>query len=68
MSGEHVEGPEARKRFDAEVKTLLGVPHDEIVRREKEYQAHALQNPRKRGPKPKGVAKGSTSDHAASEG
>ena len=29
---------------------LLGVPHAEIERRQKEYQE--LQNPKRRGPKP----------------
>lgn len=50
---EMYEGPEAFKRFDATVKTLLSVSHDELMRREQEYKKQAALNPRKRGPKPK---------------
>jgi hypothetical protein len=40
---EYVEGPEAAGRFDALVRRVLSVPHQEIMRR----------NPHRRGPKPK---------------
>ena len=48
---EMIEGPEATKRFDALVRKVLSVSHDELVRREKEYQRQAKQNPNRRGPK-----------------
>jgi hypothetical protein len=42
--------------FDAFTKLVdrvLAVPHTEILRREKEYQKQAAQNPKRRGPKRK---------------
>jgi len=39
--------------FTKLVDRVLSVPHSEIVRREKEYQKQAAQNPRRRGPKRK---------------
>jgi len=47
------EGPEVAKRFDALVRKVLAVPHDENVRREAEYKRHSALNPNRRGPKPK---------------
>jgi hypothetical protein len=47
------EGSEAFQRFDALVRQVLSVPHDEIMRREAEYKRQSALNPRKRGPKPK---------------
>lgn len=50
---EPLEGPEALKAFDALVRKVLSVPHDEIMRREAEYKRQSALNPHKRGPKPK---------------
>jgi hypothetical protein len=47
------EGPEVAKRFDALVRKVLSVPHDEIMRREAEYKRQSAKNPNRRGPKPK---------------
>lgn len=57
-SSEPIEGPEATKRFDALVRKLLSVPHEEIVRREAEYKRQSAMNPNRRGPKPKAKRKG----------
>jgi hypothetical protein len=54
--------------FDAFTKLVdrvLSVPHREIVRREKEYQKQAAQNPKRRGPKRK--VKPSTVGHESSD-
>jgi hypothetical protein len=48
-----IEGTEALKRFDEGVKQILSVPHSTLVRRERLYKKKALENPNKRGPKPK---------------
>ena len=50
---EYVEGPEASARFDALVRKILAVPHEEIMRREAEYKRQSAANPHRRGPKPK---------------
>jgi hypothetical protein len=50
---ETIEGPEAATRFDALVRKVLSVPHEEIMRREAEYRHRSLANPNRRGPKPK---------------
>jgi hypothetical protein len=50
---EMIEGPEAAMRFDALVRRVLSVPHEEIVRREAEYKRQSALNPNRRGPKPK---------------
>jgi hypothetical protein len=52
---EYAQGREARTRFQGAVKTILSVPHAEMERREKEYQARQVLKP-KRGPKPKAKA------------
>jgi hypothetical protein len=48
-----IEGPEAFARFDALVRKVLSVPHEEIMRREAEYKKQSAANPHRRGPKPK---------------
>jgi hypothetical protein len=53
---EPTEGPEAFALFDALVRKVLSVPHEEIMRREEQYKKQAAANPRKRGPKPKKTA------------
>jgi hypothetical protein len=50
---EMIEGPEAFTRFDALVRKVLSVPHEEIMRREAEYKRQSAMNPNRRGPKPK---------------
>jgi hypothetical protein len=48
-----IEGPEAARRFDALVRRVISVPHEEIMRREAEYKRRSKLNPHRRGPKPK---------------
>ena len=50
---EYIEGPEASQRFDALVRKVLSVPHEEIMRREAEYKRQSAMNPKRRGPKQK---------------
>lgn len=50
---EMIEGPEASARFDALVRKILSVPHEEIMRREAEYKRQSAKNPNRRGPKTK---------------
>jgi hypothetical protein len=50
---EYDEGPQVVKRFDALVRKVLSVPHEEIMRREVEYKRQSAMNPHRRGPKPK---------------
>jgi hypothetical protein len=52
-SPEPIEDTEALTRFDALVRKVLSVPHEEIMRREAEYKKQSAANPHKRGPKPK---------------
>ena len=40
-------------RFDALVRQILSVPHEEIMRHEAEYKRQSAMNPHRRGPKPK---------------
>lgn len=47
------EGPEAASRFDKEVRFLLSVPRETMVRREKVYRRKVDANPKRRGPKRK---------------
>jgi hypothetical protein len=51
--GEMVEGREAFERFDATMQALVAVPRSVLLRREKAYKKRSLQNPNRRGPKPK---------------
>jgi hypothetical protein len=48
-----IKGLEASARFDALVRKVLSVPHEEIMRREAEYKRRSAMNPNRRGPKPK---------------
>ena len=48
-----IEGPEAFRRFDTTVSTLLSVPHSVIAQREREYQKRVEANPNRPGPKRK---------------
>jgi len=45
------EGPEAFKRFDALVDSVLAVPRATLVRRERAYRKKVEANPNRRGPK-----------------
>ena len=47
------EGPEAAKRFDAEVGFVLSVPRPLMERRERAYRKKVDANPNRRGPKRK---------------
>jgi len=53
LKPEFLEGPEAAARFNALVRKVLSVPHEEIMRREAEYKRQSAMNPNRRGPKPK---------------
>jgi hypothetical protein len=53
MNSDCVEGPEAFRRFDATMRTLLSVPHATLARRERAYRKKVAANPRRRGPKRK---------------
>jgi len=48
-----IEVPWAAKRYDALVRRVLSVPHEEIMRREAAYQRQSAKNPHRRGPNPK---------------
>jgi hypothetical protein len=50
---EYIEGTEAWERFQAGMKTVLSVSHDEIQRRLEAERQKAALNPNKRGPKRK---------------
>lgn len=50
---ECIEGPEAYRRFDEGMRQILSVSHSTLVRRERAYKKKSLQNPNRRGPKPK---------------
>lgn len=57
-------GTTEREAFDSLVDHVLAVPHEEIVRREKEYQERQARKPKRPGPKrkvkPSAVAREST--------
>ena len=65
MKQDMTEGPEAFKRFDATVKTLLAVPRAELLRREAEYKKRVEANPNRRGPKRKTVKPSASPDPAS---
>jgi hypothetical protein len=48
---ECIEGPEAFRRFDSLVDSVLAVPHSTLVRRERAYRKKVEANPNRRGPK-----------------
>jgi hypothetical protein len=50
---EFAEGTDAFTRFREAMQKLMGVPHEEIVRREAEYKKQSDANPNRRGPKRK---------------
>jgi len=50
---EYIEGPEAWTRFDALVGKVMSAPHTEVQRRIEAERAASLQNPNRRGRKPK---------------
>jgi hypothetical protein len=51
-SPDMIEGPEAFKRFDALMGSVVKVPHAVIQQRIEEHKKQAAKNPNKRGPKP----------------
>jgi hypothetical protein len=53
MDAELPESQEAAARFDALVRKVLSVSHEEIMRREAEYKRQSAMNPHRRGPKRK---------------
>ena len=48
-----INNPEAFKRFQDAMKTIISVPHDVIQKRIEEHRKAAAKNPNRRGPKPK---------------
>lgn len=50
---EMIEGTEAWTRFNATMKHLISVPHEEIKKRLEAHKAEAAKNPNRPGPKPK---------------
>lgn len=50
---EYIEGSEAWDRFNATMKTVMAVPHDELQKRIEAEHQKSLLNPNRRGPKPK---------------
>jgi hypothetical protein len=48
-----IEGPEAYERFNATMKAVIAVPHAVIKERIEEERKRSLENPKRRGPKPK---------------
>lgn len=55
MEGFPMKDSEEHVKFKSLLNRILSVPREEILRREEEYKKTAQQNPKKRGPKPKGV-------------
>lgn len=52
-SSEMIEGPEAFKRFDALIGTVVKVPHAVVQQRIEEHRKQVAKNPNRRGPKSK---------------
>jgi hypothetical protein len=50
---QYEEGPKAAQRFEEAMRRVLSVSHEEIQRRVAEERKRSLQNPHRRGPKPK---------------
>jgi hypothetical protein len=50
---EMIEGPEAFKRFDKLMRTVLKVPHSVIQARVQAHREQVAKNPNRRGPKRK---------------
>jgi hypothetical protein len=50
---ECIEGSEAFRRFDEGMRQVLSVSRSTLVRRERAYKKKSLENPNRRGPKPK---------------
>jgi len=48
-----VEGPEAFTRFRDAMKAVLAVPHSVVKERIEKARKESLENPNRRGPKPK---------------
>jgi hypothetical protein len=57
MQDKQPEDAEVAARFDALVRKVLSVPHEEIMRREAEYRRQSALNPHRRGPKLRGKVK-----------
>ena len=52
-SPDMIEGPEAYRRFENAMRTVLAVPRAVVQQRLEEHRRQADLNPRKRGPKRK---------------
>jgi hypothetical protein len=52
-TAEMIEGPEAFERFNATMKAVIAVPHSVIKERIEKARKESLENPKRRGPKPK---------------
>ncbi len=48
-----IEGPEAFERFNKTMKAVIAVPHSVIKERIEKARKESLENPKRRGPKPK---------------
>jgi hypothetical protein len=52
-TAEMIEGPEAFERFNNTMKAVIAVPHSVIKERIEKARKESLENPKRRGPKPK---------------
>jgi hypothetical protein len=52
-TAEMIEGPEAFERFNKTMKAVIAVPHSVIKERIEKARKESLENPKRRGPKPK---------------